>query len=117
MAGGTCRPLLQSSNLAPFVPGDESYITSEDDGKTYRAKLDAEGRLSTSVFAERGGTSVVRDNAGNVYIACGQVYVYNPDGKQIGVLEVPERPGSLALGGPDKRTLYIGARTSIYSIK
>jgi sugar lactone lactonase YvrE len=117
MAGGTWRPILQSSQLAAFGPGDEHLIVSEDDGRTYRAKLENDGRLTTSVFAERGGTSVVTDAAGNVYIASGQVYVYDRGGKPIGVLEVPERPGSLAFGGPDKRTLFIGARTSVYAIR
>ena len=116
MAGGTWRPILQSSNLAAFALGDEHYVTSEDDGKTYRAKLEKDGKLTTSEFVQRGGTSVVRDQAGNVYIACGQVYIYSREGKQIGVLELPERPGSLAFGGPDKRTLYIGARSSVYSV-
>ena len=64
LAGGTWRPILQSSNLAAFSPGDEHYVTGEDDGKTYRVKL-----------------------------------------------------GSLAFGGPDKRTLFIGARSSLYSIR
>jgi len=32
-------------------------------------------------------------------------------------LEVPERPGSLAFGGPDRRTLYIGVRSSLYAIR
>jgi sugar lactone lactonase YvrE len=59
----------------------------------------------------------VSDEAGNVYIASDQVYVYDRAGKQIGVLELSERPGSLAFGGPDKRTLFIGARSSLYSIR
>lgn len=117
MAGGTWRPLLQSSSLAAFSPGDERFITSEDDGKTYRAKLGNDWRLTSSVFAERGGTSVISDNAGNVYIASGQIYIYDLEGSQIGILELPERPGSLAFGGPDKRTLFIGARGSLYSIR
>ena len=117
MAGGTWRPILQSSNLAAFSPGVAHYLTSEDDGKTYHAKLENDGRLTTRVFTERGGTSVVSDEAGNVYIASDQVYVYDREGKQIGVLELPERPGSLAFGGPDKRTLFIGARSSLYSIR
>jgi sugar lactone lactonase YvrE len=117
MAGGTWRPILQSSNMAEFAPGDDHYVTSEDDGKTYRAKLDHDGKLAAGVFAERGGTSVVCDEAGNVYIASDQVYIYSREGKQIGVLQLPERPGSLAFGGPDKRALFIGARSSLYSIR
>jgi sugar lactone lactonase YvrE len=52
-----------------------------------------------------------------VYIAGDQVYIYNAKGNQIGVLEIPERPGSMAFGGPDKRTLFIGARSSLYCIR
>jgi hypothetical protein len=117
MAGGTWRPILQSSQLAPFAPGDSHYLTSEDDGLTYTAKLENYRSLSTKVFAERGGTSAVTDTAGNVYLASGQLWIYNRAGKQIGSLELPERPGSLAFGGPDKRTLFIGARSSLYSIR
>jgi sugar lactone lactonase YvrE len=117
IAGGTWRPILQSSNLASFAPGDEHYVVSEDDGKTYRVKLEKDGKITSSVFVERGGTSVVSDKAGNVYIAGDQVYIYDSMGKQIGMLEVPERPGSLAFGGLDGRTLFIGARSSVYSIR
>jgi hypothetical protein len=117
MAGGTWRPNLQSSQLAAFAPGDTHYLTSEDDGRTWLAKLESYRSLTTTVFAECGGTSVVADSAGNVYIASGQVWIFNRAGKEIGVLEVPERPGSLAFGGPDKRTLFIGARSSLYSIR
>jgi sugar lactone lactonase YvrE len=116
-AGGTWRPLPQSSNMAAFTPGDKFYVACEDDGKTYCAKLNKNETLDYYVFAERGGTAAVEDSAGNVYIASDQVYIYNKDGQQIGVLEVPERPGSIAFGGADKRTLYVGARSSLYSIR
>jgi sugar lactone lactonase YvrE len=115
--GGTWRPLVQSSSLTAFSPGDRFYVTSEDDGKTYRVKLNRNETLAHHVFAERGGTSVIEDSAGDVYIASDQVYIYSSEGKQIGVLELPERPGSLAFGGPDNRTLFIGARSSLYSIR
>jgi len=117
MAGGTWRPNLQSSQLAAFEPGTTHYLTSEDDGRTYLVKLEADGKLSSSVFNERGGTAVVTDVAGNVYIAGEQVWIYDRNGKTVGVLEIPERPGSLVFGGADRRTLYIGARTSLYSIR
>ncbi len=90
--------------------------SSEDDAKTWRATLESGEKLGTKLFAERGGTSVVEDSAGNVYIASGQVYVYDRNGKEEGVLEVPERPGSLCLGGKDGKTLFIGARGGVYAI-
>jgi sugar lactone lactonase YvrE len=117
MAGGTWRPILQSSQLAPFAPGTSHLLTSEDDGRTYSVTLEAEGKLGSSVFNERGGTSVVTDVDGNVYLAAEQVWIYDRNGKPLGVLEIPERPSSLAFGGADRRTLYIGARTSLYSIR
>jgi sugar lactone lactonase YvrE len=117
MAGGTWRPNLQASQLAAFTPGTSHYLTSEDDGRTYRVTLGADGKLSSALFTERGGTSVVTDADGNVYIAGSHVWIYDGGGRPLGVLEIPERPGSLAFGGQDRRTLYITARSSLYSIR
>jgi len=117
MAGGTWRPNLQSSQLAAFAPGTSQLLTSEDDGRTYRVTLGADGKLASTVFCERGGTSVVSDAAGNVYLAAGDVWIYDRAGKPLGVLEIPERAGSLAFGGADRRTLYVGARTTLYSVR
>lgn len=112
------RPLHESSQLEPFSPRDDTRLmVSEDDEKTWRGSLGADGRMMVKLFAERGGTSVVGDQAGNVYIASGEVYVYHRDGKPGGVLEVPERPGSLCFGGPDGKTLFIGGRGSVYAIR
>jgi SMP-30/Gluconolactonase/LRE-like region len=117
LAGGTWRPLLQSSQLAAFAPGDRQYITSEDDARTYIGELGAGETLTTRLFVDRGGTSVVSDTAGNVYIADGQIHVYSREGRPIGTLEVPERPTSLCFGSSDHRTLFIGARGSLYTIR
>jgi sugar lactone lactonase YvrE len=73
--------------------------------------------VTATEFAPRAGSSVVTDAAGNVYVAGGQLYIYSADGKQIGVVEIPERPSSLAFGGADKKTLYIGARGSLFSMQ
>jgi sugar lactone lactonase YvrE len=108
---------VQASQFRPFSVGDSHSVVSEDDARTYIAKLESVTKLATKVFAERGGTSVVSDEAGNVYIASGEVYIYNGEGRQIGVLEIPERPSSLAFGGADRHTLFIGARGSLYSIR
>jgi sugar lactone lactonase YvrE len=69
------------------------------------------------LFVERGGESVTVDEKGNVYLAAGQVYVYNPSGEWIDTLEVPERPSQLLFGGPDGHTLFILARGSLYAMQ
>ena len=117
MAGGTGRPIMQSSQMAVVEPGQSFYMTSEDDCRTWIATLDKNFKLTAKLFADRGGNSVVTDAGGNVYIADGNVSVYDKNGKQIGTLETPERASGLAFGGSDHKTLFIGARTSLYSIR
>lgn len=117
MAGGTGRPIMQSSQMTVVEPGQNFYLTSEDDCRTWLATLDKDYKLGAKLFADRGGNAVVTDADGNVYIADGNVSVYAKDGSHIGTLETPERASGLAFGGPDKRTLFIGARSSLYSIQ
>jgi hypothetical protein len=45
--------------------------------RTYSGTLASSTKLDTKIFTERGGTSVVSDAAGNVYIASGEVHIYD----------------------------------------
>jgi len=66
----------------------------------------------------RGGDGLTVDTKGNLYITSGLgVQVYNPEGKLLGIIEFPEQPANVTFGGPDNKTLYATARTSIYSVK
>ena len=117
MAGGNWQPELQASEWKVMHVGDARLVTSEEDDETACVTLAGLHAMGLSSFVPRGGTSVVRDSAGFVYVAAGQVYVYDANARAVGTLEVPERPGSLAFGGPDGRTLLIGARSSLYEIR
>jgi hypothetical protein len=117
MAGGNWQPMLQTSQWRLFAVGDEHLAVSEEDDASYRVKLDSLAHVMTKEFAPRGGSSIVTDTAGDVYVAEGQLYIYNADGKQIGMVEIPERPSSLAFGGSDKKTLFVGARGSLFTLQ
>jgi hypothetical protein len=117
MAGGSWKGLLQAIQLNAFRVGSSHYAASEEEDKVYRFTLNSLNDLSAVPFIARSGTSVVTDTAGNVYVAGAQLFVYSSAGKPLGIVEIPERPGSLAFGGADHRTLFIGARTSLYAIR
>ena len=58
------------------------------------------------------------DEAGRVFCTgAGGAWVFDPDGTKLGVIEAPELPANLAFGGEDRRTLFLTARTSVYSIR
>jgi sugar lactone lactonase YvrE len=108
--------VLRAFSLGKATPGKAFYVSDERQKRTYVADVTADGALANvKLFANRGGESVAVGPDGKVYIAAGQIYVYRPDGTAAGEIDVPERPISIAFGGKDGRTLFILARTSLYS--
>ena len=58
------------------------------------------------------------DERGNLWSSAGDgVYVYSPEGKLLRRIPVPETPANVCFGGQDGKTLFITARTSLYSIR
>jgi len=58
------------------------------------------------------------DAKGNLYTThAGNVHIYNADGKELEQIDVPEGPANVCFGGEDFKTLFITARTSLYSIR
>jgi len=110
--------VLRAFGLARAVPGKPYYLTDESELTTWSATVGPDGNLTDQkLFADQGGEGVAVDERGNVYIAAGQIYVYDPAGKLIDTIEVPERPLQLVFGGKDGQTLFIPARTSLYAVR
>ncbi len=109
---------LDASGFLSALPGKQVYVSSESQDRTYRATVKADGTLGNlEPFAERGGESVAVDGRGNVYVANGQIFVYSPAGKQIGEIDVPERPIDLVFGGADHRTLLILSHHTLFAVE
>ncbi|MGH9396377.1 MAG: glycosyl hydrolase family 28-related protein [Terriglobia bacterium] len=116
--GTKLADVLQCFGLAKTTPGKVFYLTDESEEKTYSTVVNPDGTLShLKLFAQQGGESVTQDSEGNVYLAAGEVFVYSPSGKQIGEIDVPERPLDLVFGGRDGRTLFILTHASLYAIR
>ena len=64
-----------------------------------------------------GQYSNVTDDNGNIYIADGEIFVYDKSGKEQRRIQVEERPISLAIGGRQKDILFVTTTRSIYGIR
>jgi len=71
--------------------------SDETDGVPDGMKVDVEGRIYCT---GPGGT-----------------WVFAPDGSRLGIIRTPEVPANLAFGGPDLKTLFFTARTSVYTLR
>jgi Pectate lyase superfamily protein/SMP-30/Gluconolactonase/LRE-like region len=108
---------LDAYGFVTALPGQRVYVSSESEDRTYRATVKADGTLGDlAPFAERGGESVTVDTAGHVYVANGQIFVYDQAGTVIGQIDVPERPIDILFGGPDRRTLFILGHHTLYAL-
>jgi hypothetical protein len=117
-AGWRFSDNLDTYGFTSALPGDRIYVSSESEDITYSALVSERGTLSDlRPFADRGGESVAVDRNGNVYVANGQIFVYNRAGKQIARIDVPERPIDIVFGGADRRTLFILAHHALFAVK
>ena len=116
--GSKLHDVIRAFGLAAAIPGKTFYVSDEGELQTYSATVDAAGTLTdVKLFAEAGGEGLAVDIQGNVYIAAGQIFVYNPAGQRIDTIEVPERPLQIVFGGSDRKTLFVAGRTSLYSVR
>ncbi|MCI0377759.1 MAG: SMP-30/gluconolactonase/LRE family protein [Gemmataceae bacterium] len=64
-----------------------------------------------------GGDGLTVDTKGNLYITSALgLQVFNPKGELLGIIRLPEQPANVTFGGADLRTLYVTARTSLYTV-
>jgi hypothetical protein len=107
---------LNALGFVSAAPGERVYVSNQSEDITYRATVKADGALSDlAPFATRGGECVAVDQRGNVYVANGQIFVYNPAGKEIGRIDVPERPIDIVFGGAENRTLFILGHHALFA--
>ncbi|WP_420409828.1 isochorismatase family protein [Hoeflea sp.] len=86
-----------------------------DDGKLRNGRMFASGIRDSLLPGVPDGMKC--DAEGNVWCtAPGGLWVYNPSGKLIGKVSIPELPANFHWGGPDWRTLYVCASTSLYAV-
>ncbi len=137
------QPDAQKPNGIAVAPdGKTLYVADSNDRpggnrKIWAFDVSPEGgvskrRLIHDFRQGRGGDGVRVDMKGNVWVAAGirsprppgevtdvpqGVYVESPQGKLLGRVPIPEDyVTNLAFGGPDRKTLFVTAGTSVYKV-
>ena len=108
-----------------FSP-DESILYIDDTTRMHVRAFDvqADGTITKDrVFAvekgEHGAPDGMKvDQQGNVYLTGPQgIWIFDPEARHLGVIQVPEGAANLGWGGENWQTLFITARSSIYQIQ
>ncbi len=129
--GGDLTPLLrdfEKPNGLAFSP-DETTLYVCDTGRYHVRAFPVrdDGSLDDSagrIFAVHdpgvpGGPDGIKvDHAGRVFVAVALgIWVYEPDGRLLGILPTPKRPSNLAWADVDARRLVITAVDAVHAIR
>ena len=118
---------LTRPNGIAFSP-DEKYLyvnNSEPKKIWMRYRVQADGSLTepklfydATADTRPGSPDGMKvDAQGNVYsTGPGGVWIFSPEGKPLGTILLSEKSANVAWAGPDRKTLYITASSSVYRI-
>jgi gluconolactonase len=110
--------MTRPNGLIGTPDGKMLYVADPEAQKTYRYAIQEDGTLTgKTLFVNVGSDGMTIDEAGNVYVTQNAVLVFDPNGQEIASIKVPENPTNLTFAGKDRRTLFITARSTAYTLR
>ena len=110
--------LTKPNGIIGTADGKQLYVADIGAKKTFVYQISGDGGLSgKKLFCPMGSDGMTIDEEGNVYLTGKGVTVFNAQGEQIEHIEIPEPwTANVTFGGRDKRTLFITAGKSVYTL-
>jgi len=111
--------LVQPNGIIGTPDGRTLFVADIRAGRTYAFDIQPEGTLTNRrVRCELGSDGMTLDTEGNLYLTGKGVSIFDPTGKQIGQIDVPEPwTANVSFGGRDHQTLFITASKGLYAIR
>lgn len=111
--------LVKPNGIIGTPDGKTVYVADIGDDKTWKYKVGKDGKLEEkTLFVEMGSDGMTIDEQGNLYLTGEGVTVFNDLGEKI--LHIPvekEWTANVTFGGKDKKTLFITAMDSLFSLE
>ena len=111
---------LKQPNGITGTPDGKNLIVSDISARqTWRYDIQPDGSLTNKTFiCKFGSDGMTIDEEGNLYLTGRGVTVFDKNGKQIDHIDVNENwTANVCFGGKDRKTLFITASKSLYSIQ
>lgn len=111
--------MVRPNGLVGSADGSTLYVADHGAGQTFAYAINSDGTLSDKrLFVASGSDGMTLDTAGNLYLTTtNQVQVYDPAGNQVAVISTQENPTNVTFAGTDGLTLFITARTAVYTVR
>lgn len=111
--------LKQPNGIIGTPDGRLLYVADIGAGRTYAYDIRTTGTLAGKrLFCRMGSDGMTIDSQGNVYLTGNGVTVFDPSGKQIEHIAVPEPwTANVCFGGKDRQTLFITASKGLYAVR
>ncbi len=125
LPAGSSEPIVviedmnRPNGVVGSVDGTLLYVADHGGNKTWVYKINPDGTLTDKkLFATMGADGITLDEKGNLYLTGKGVTVLDTNGKQLAAIDLgPNRPSNVCFGGEDGKTLFITARSYLFSIK
>ena len=111
--------LKKPNGITGTPDGKNLFVADIGAHQTWRYDIAADGGLTNKTFfCALGSDGMTIDAEGNLYLTGKGVTVFDKTGKQIDHIDVPEKwSANVCLGGAGRKTLFITASESLYSIQ
>nr|WP_051394880.1 SMP-30/gluconolactonase/LRE family protein [Indibacter alkaliphilus] len=111
--------LVKPNGVVGTPDGKKLYVADIGDNKTYVYDITEDGFLiNRQLFVEMGSDGMAIDHKGNVYLTGKGVTVFNSRGNQIAHIPIEENwTANVVFGGTDRKTLFITAMGSVYTLQ
>ena len=110
--------IQRPNGIALSLKNDALYVADTGDQAIWKYDVTGPGKIGNKTkLIAMGSDGMTLDEYGNLYLTNGNfVHIYSPDGVALEKIEFPEKPANVTFGGEQSSTIYVTARTSLYSV-